>query len=89
MLAHYIGAIAGLAAAGGALLGAFLTSVLLLVRLSARWGGVEADLRNMVVRLDALVTDKDRVHAQLIELIGKVSDRLWELHTEIQHTKGR
>lgn len=89
MLAHYIGAIAGLAAAGGALLGAFLTSVLLLVRVSARWGGIEADLRNMVIRLDALVADKDAVHARLIGMIDSVSNRLWELHTEIQHTKGR
>lgn len=86
---HNVGTIAGLAAAAGALLGAFLTSVLLLARVSARWGGMEANLQNVVSRLDDLVAAKDAAHLYLVGLIDTVSNRLWDLHNEIQRVKGK
>lgn len=79
----------GLAAAAGTLLGAFLTAVLLLVRVSARWATVEADLRHVIVRLDTLVSDNNAVHASIMTLIGTMSDRMWELHTAISQQKGK
>lgn len=84
-----VGTIAGLAAAAGALLGAFLTSMLLLTRVSARWGAMEANLQNVVTRLDALVAAKDAAHIYLVGLVDTVSNRLWDLHNEIQRVKGK